>query len=536
MSLTTNIYGSRSNGGQHGDVFTKPCVVNYMLDLVGYTSDRDLSRVSIMEPSCGEGEFIIEIIRRLAESAERFGFDLNEAYHSKVSASDIDGSKILFCTERIKKEFPEITNVGLRITTEDYLLSSHDPVDIVVGNPPYIRYEQIPENKLSIYKQHFCTFYYRADMYVLFFEKSLRQLNHNGKHCFICANRWMKNTYGKKLREMVARNYSIECIINLEGANAFNEEVLAYPAITLIESHRSKGVSLYAETSDTVQLPNLEMQTLKSPIGADWHKMFNSGDILSSFPLIEEQGFKIGIGVATGADSIFVSKDLKGLVEDEVLLPAINGKDLQGDKMRWGERYLLNPYDANGHLIHLDDYPKTKAYFESHHERLAGRHKVQKNLSNWYGTIDKISVSLIRQPKILLPDISGNTFIFIDDGNYYPQHNIYYITGGTRQKLQVLAALLMSDFIRDQLNKISNKMNGGYARWQSQHLRKLRVPTIGGITDELMAGIIACYKDRNIEGINYYTREIINQEKEKPQPKFTKRKGDVQLELSADYL
>lgn len=294
MSSTTNTYGIRSNGGQHGDVFTKPCVVNFMLDLVGYTSDRDLSYVSITEPSCGEGEFIIEIIRRLAESSKKFGFDLNEAFHSKVSASDIDGQKVLVCIERIKGEFPEITNPGIRIFVEDYLLTNHEPVDIVIGNPPYIRYEQIPEEKLPIYKQRFSTFYYRADMYVLFFEKSLRQLNPDGKHCFICANRWMKNTYGKVLRKMVALNYSLERIINMEGADAFDEEVLAYPAITLIGAHRSQGTTLYAETSSVDTLPALQMEMLEAPTGDDWHSMFNSDDILSSLPLIEEQGFKIG--------------------------------------------------------------------------------------------------------------------------------------------------------------------------------------------------------------------------------------------------
>ena len=102
MSSASKTYGTRSNGGQHGDVFTKPCVVDYMLDMVGYTADKDLSMTSIMEPSCGEGEFIISIITRLAESASRYGFDLNEAYHRNVNASDLDGIKVLRCIERIR--------------------------------------------------------------------------------------------------------------------------------------------------------------------------------------------------------------------------------------------------------------------------------------------------------------------------------------------------------------------------------------------------------------------------------------------------
>ena len=68
MHSKNSTYGIRASGGRHGDVFTKPQIVDYMLDLVGYTADKDLSSVSIMEPSCGEGRFIMSIIRRLKES------------------------------------------------------------------------------------------------------------------------------------------------------------------------------------------------------------------------------------------------------------------------------------------------------------------------------------------------------------------------------------------------------------------------------------------------------------------------------------
>lgn len=534
MSSASNTYGIRSNGGQHGDVFTKPCVVDYMLDMVGYTPDKDLSMISIMEPSCGEGEFIVSIIERLAESASRFGFDLNEAYHRNVNASDLDSIKVLRCIERIKEAFPEIKNPGIKIIVEDYLLAEHASVDIVIGNPPYIRYEQIPEDKLDVYKNRFATFYYRADMYVLFFEHSLKQLKRGGRHCFICANRWMKNQYGKNLRELVARYYNLTTIINMEGADAFDEEVLAYPAITLIESRICNKKLKIAETEDVGELRTLDFSELTAPEGYDWSSVFNSVAQTSAFSLIEEQGFKIGIGVATGADNIFISNDIKGQVEDDLLIPSLNARDLQGDTFQWGGRYLLNPYDANGRLIQLDTYPKAKKYLESHRERLSGRHKVLKNPAAWYGTIDKISPSLQSQPKILLPDISGNTFVFVDDGKYYPQHNIYYITGGTTQQLQLLAALLMSDFVRTQLNNVTNKMNGGYARWQSQHLRKLYIPNVSEISTSLASTLLDCYQQRNIAGINYYTQEIIEQENARP----VKRKVPVrnrQLTLDFDF-
>ena len=511
MHSKNSTYGIRASGGRHGDVFTKPQIVDYMLDLVGYTADKDLSSVSIMEPSCGEGRFIMSIIRRLKESAFRFGFDFNDAYHRNISASDIDEEKVSHCIERIKIAFPEIVNPDISVVAEDFLLADHKQVDIVIGNPPYIRYEQIPKDKLDIYKRRFVTFYYRADMYVLFFEHSLRQLKHNGKHCFICANRWMKNRYGRKLRELVARCSNLCTIINMEGADAFDENVLAYPAITLVENNSDRKVLKYAETKNSMTLKEQTFISLPSPESEEWNNVFNAENHDTTFKTIEEQGFKIGVGVATGADGIFISKDIKGLVEDELLIPSLNARDLKGNTLKWGGRYLLNPYDKNGRLINLDVHPKAKRYLEAHRERLMSRHKASRNPAAWYGTIDKVSPSLQSQPKILLPDISGNDYIFVDKGEYYPQHNIYYITGGKGNELELLAALLMSDYVRTQLNNVTNKMNGGYARWQSQHLRKLHIPTIAGINNLLAIKLLECYHNNNIEGINYYTREIINQ-------------------------
>ena len=57
MNSNKVTYAIRSCGKLHGDVFTKPEVVKHMLDLVGYVSSSNLSLVSVLEPSCGEGEF-----------------------------------------------------------------------------------------------------------------------------------------------------------------------------------------------------------------------------------------------------------------------------------------------------------------------------------------------------------------------------------------------------------------------------------------------------------------------------------------------
>ena len=499
-SSNASLYGLRSNGGQHGDVFTSPTVVCFMLDRVKYTADRDLRNIRILEPSCGDGEFVVEIARRLLLSAERYSFDASDAFRRNVRAYDIDGAKTETCRKRIREM--GIVSDEQSILTADFLRAETDKTDIIVGNPPYIRYENIPKDMLDFCRNTFQTFHYRCDLYVPFFEKTLAALKPDGQHCFICSNRWLKNEYGKKLRQLISHKYALKTIINLEGADAFQKEVLAYPAITLISAGKPANTFDYAECKKVDELPSLSYSKRMMPTDEDWTAAFSTYCDDPSFLTIEQQGFKIGIGVATGADAVFVSRDLPQHVEPELIMPGINARDLRGNRFHWQGEYLLNPYNTDGTLVNLADYPRASAYLETHRDRLSARHVAKKFPLRWYKTIDRISPSLLSQPKILLPDMSGNTFVFVDDGAFYPLHNIYYIVGRSSIQLRLLAAFLMSDFIRNQLAAVTNAMNGGFSRWQSQHLRKLRLPNLNSIPANDVQNLLAHYERKEISSIN----------------------------------
>ena len=140
----------------------------------------------------------------------------------------------------------------------------------------------------------------------------------------------------------------------------------------------------------------------------------------------------------------------------------------------------------------------------------------KKHPARWYKTIDRIVPGIKDVPKILLPDISGNTMIFVDPGKFYPQHNIYYIAGGSIEQLQLLSAMLMSDFVRNQLLSITNCMNGGYPRWQSQYLRKLVMPDVKSIGEELSSRMLDAYRQSDINRINSVMKDIVGQHKKAP--------------------
>ncbi|MDE6190828.1 MAG: SAM-dependent methyltransferase [Muribaculum sp.] len=507
-NLTNSLYGVRRCGVSHGDVFTSPWIVSFMLDLIGYTPDKNLSSCKLLEPSFGYGDFLTEIQRRLILSAEKFDFDASTAMSQNIYGCEIDESKYNKCIEILKLAMPDY--VPLNLKNEDFLFSKWDTkFDYIVGNPPYIRYENIPRDIRDLYKAQFSTFHYRCDLYILFYEHSLNNLSEKGRHCFICSNRWLKNEYGKKLRALISSSYRLEYIIDVENLDAFKEAVLAYPSITLISNTTSDN-NIKIVTIDNLKDLNLPLPNVTEHISnfEDWNNLFVKEDINGLYP-IESQGFKVGIGVATGADKLYISTSLKDIVEHELLIPLVNAKDLSGNKFSPKGLYILNPYDSTGKIIDLNKYPKAKQYLESHKQILERRHIVKNNGRVWYSLIDKIKPQLLKQPKILLPDLSGNNVVFIDYGSFYPAHNIYYITGNNLCELESLAAILMSKFVRSQIESISNKMNGGLPRWQSQSIKKIRIPLIASIPSELGSKLIAAYHNRDVKEIDRIVTDII---------------------------
>jgi adenine-specific DNA-methyltransferase len=489
-----------------------------MLQLVGYESKKDLRDIKIIEPASGDGAFAIPIINILYESSRQHDFDFQSAL-SNLNFFEIDDRMFDLIKENVTRRLIEL---GYQLPKNvlkkgDFLTSDFGKVNIIIGNPPYVRHEKIPEKEKSIYRKEFGTFTHRSDLYIAFFEKGLRHLKEDGFLSFICSNRWLKNQYGKRLRNYIHCGFELLEIIDLEKTSPFEEEVIAYPAIINICNRKNTENPKYYKLEDLTTLDHFSREKAPDRIlstgNSNWFVKFNNGQPHDKFlDSIENQGFKIGIGVATGCDKIFIREDFPELVEKELLLPILTSRDVRNNSLNWGGKYILNPFDANGNLINLNHYPKASDYLNSYSKVLKNRHVAKKNADNWYKTIDKINYQLTFESKIILPDISGNTHILIDDGDYYPHHNLYYIKGGSREDLTILAAILMSDFARDQLSEFGNKMNGGYPRWQSQNLRKLRLPLISSIPEMTRIELICAYEGMDIKTINsLITTEQISQ-------------------------
>ena len=229
--------------------------------------------------------------------------------------------------------------------------------------------------------------------------------------------------------------------------------------------------------------------------------------IENSFDLIEDQNCKIGIGVARGADKVYIGSNKDLTVEKSAKLPLVTTKDIAEGKIDWKENYILNPFQENGDLLDLIKHPKLSSYLSIHEKKIRSRNVAKKNPQKWYRTIDRIYPSLLKQPKLLIPDIKGSANVVYDSGNYYPHHNLYFVTS-EEWDIQALQAILLSKVAHAFVATYSLKMRGDCLRFQAQYLRRIRLPNWNTVSDSNRKALINAAKELDIDTCDLIAREI----------------------------
>ncbi|MEV7776895.1 N-6 DNA methylase [Kitasatospora sp. NPDC088351] len=519
---------------EHGEVFTRRWVVELILDLLGYAPAKDLAQLKVVEPACGTGAFLGVIASRISASCRAHGRPITDAVDA-VQAFDLLGRNVAESRAVVEQrlhddgwERSDARNVASHwVKQGDYLLQAdaEHRADFVVGNPPYIRLEDVPDDRMDAYRSACSTMGGRADTYIGFYEVALRSLRPGGRLGFICADRWMRNQYGRKLRHLVTRQFSMDLALVMHDVDAFQEQVSAYPAITII-SRQAQGGAVAADTTRTFGEPEArdflawyEAKDRK-PIATaafqaaplpHWFPGEDSWpaasparlavleDLNDRFGLLEDMttGTRVGIGIATGADKVFITDDPE-LVEPDRLLPLAMVRDTTSGLINWSGSRLVNPWNAQGELVDLAAYPKLGAYFRQHSGALRKRYVAVKQPDRWYKTIDKVDHRLTSRSKLLFPDMKLTIHPVLDEGKLYPHHNLYFIVSDVWD-MRVLGGLLLSKVAEAFVEAYAVKMRGGTLRFQAQYLRKIRVPDPAALAEEDRAALADAFDKRDVK-------------------------------------
>ena len=310
----------------------------------------------------------------------------------------------------------------------------------------------------------------------------------------------------------------------MHDVDAFADNVAAYPAVTVIRHRAQQRPMITTTTADfneeaatalvqwsqenaqsgeatqlpagtvVARLPRWFEGSASWPTGSP-ERLRLLEQLEDRFETIETGSTRVGIGVATGADAVFITDD-STVAEPDRLVPLLMTTDINSGSVDWQGRYLVNPWAGKGQLADLDDYPKLRRHYESHRVQLQGRYVARRNGSDWYRTIDPVHTDLIPQPKLLFPDMKMVSHPVLDEGGFYPHHNLYYVTS-TEWDLAVLGGLLLSGVAQFFIESYAVRMRGGTLRFQAQYLRRIRVPSPGSLDPATQEALAAAFLARD---------------------------------------
>ena len=366
-----------------GQVFTPQYIVNDMLDLV-YT---DILNKYVLEPSCGDGVFITEIVRRYIKTAIDNNISINDISSmlgKYIYGFEIDPELYERCINNLNSVVSEYDmTVEWKVYNVDTLdvFSEFDFFDYVIGNPPYIKHHNIPTHTRTKIKNKLTFTKGSINTYISFFEMGLMMLNSTGKLCYITPNSFLLNNSNKDFRTHLTENKLLVYIQNFESKRIFDAST--YTCITMLDKTNKEDLLIY-KTDSTKQV-------YYNDISENW--FFEKTNTNTSLDKIEDF-YDVQYGFATLRDKIYISKgEIIGdeiLFNNELMERGLFKKIVKASKYKVDDKnYILFPYyNKNGRFVAINEsdlstkYPKTYQYLLKNKEDLLSSDK-DKNV-NWY--------------------------------------------------------------------------------------------------------------------------------------------------------
>jgi len=376
--------------------------------------------------------------------------------------------------------------------------------DVIIGNPPYVRQETLGEEFKTYAKENFETFAGTADLYVYFIEQAHKLLKPNGLFGMIVSNKWMKSSYGKALREFLARESTLLEIIDFGELPVF-ENAATFPVIIItrkakVESQKFLFAPIkrldFDSLPDEVQSVGVQLSG-NSVQGENWNLSSNDfQDIVSkiqkaSIPLTEYAGTDILRGLVTGLNEAFIiSADTRKRIletepqSQEFIKPFIVGDDVRKYLINYKGKYLIripkgwtnaNKGKANGEQWFKKNHPVLAKYLfqfeDKANQRLdKGDYWWELRACDYYDEFEK--------PKIIYPDIAKESRVTFDNSGFYFSNTVYFVPSNDLYLLAVLNSKLIFSYFKKIASVLGDPDKGGRLRWFKQDVNKLPIHRI----------------------------------------------------------
>lgn len=362
--------------------------VKQLLDMAGYK--EALYGKRILENSCGEGNILCGIVGRYLKDSFSRGYDLNkikDGLQRDIVAYEVDAEKISDCKKRlnaISRRYGLI-NVNWSIKHMDYLMSSVEKFDFIVGNPPYITYHDMSVKQREYLRGNFesCKIG-RFDYCYAFIEKSLESLSDNGVLTYLVPYGVLRNQFADNIRAQMLP--MLTDIYDYGGISVFEDIMLSSAVIVCKNSVNVNNFS-YCEMAN-----NVKRLISKNSLGNKWffNTMIKKGerfgdfyDVMNSVATLYNKAFIID---KYTVDDKYVYFD-GNKIEKGVVYRAVSAKKKRTLKT---EEAIIFPYEVdNNNILRFsseklfqEKYPFAYAYLKKFIKSLKNR-KSSKNVK-WF--------------------------------------------------------------------------------------------------------------------------------------------------------
>ncbi|HED4799111.1 TPA: Eco57I restriction-modification methylase domain-containing protein [Campylobacter jejuni] len=393
--------------------------------------------------------------------------------------------------------------------------------DLIIGNPPYIRQEELKELKLHLAK-NYKVYKGTSDIYTYFYELGFNVLKENGILSFITSNKYTRAGYGEALREFLLKNTCILKYIDLNGIKVFDSatvdtSILSFEKIK-IKENTFKYLSL---NNELLKNYDFEISAIKEFLNISQNSLskesfaFNdeSTNALKTkieklgTPLKDWHGLNINYGIKTGLNEAFIITTEK---KDEILANCkdedekertaklirkmLRGRDIKRYSYEWAGLWVINTHNGykskNGEkikAINIEHYPSLKKHFDEFYLQLEKRS--DKGLTP-YNLRNCAYIEEFEKEKIVYPETTQGAYFVYDNKGIFLEKTAFFIVC---ENLKYLLGLLSSNLITYYYKNFSQGCKLGIKGYQyNKHaLENLPLPKINSKNEKLANELIS---------------------------------------------
>ncbi|HDV6578689.1 TPA: class I SAM-dependent DNA methyltransferase [Campylobacter lari] len=395
--------------------------------------------------------------------------------------------------------------------------------DLIIGNPPYIRQEDIKELKPNLAK-NYKVYKGTSDIYTYFYELGFNVLKQNGVLSFITSNKYTRAGYGEALREFLLKNTTLLEYIDLNGIKVF-ESATVDTSILSFEKAKTKDNSFKYLAPNTELLKendfNIESILKFNKIAQNSLSKesftFNDGSTNALKAKIEKHGtplkdwhrLNINYGIKTGYNEAFIITTEK---RDEILAKCkdeaekertaklirkmLRGRDIKRYSYEWANLWII-VFEFGSYKILEKEYPAIYNHLKQYKKKLQARgqctnkpitdQKPYLGQHHWLeldNNPNKDYLSQFEKEKIGWQRVTQEPS-FILENECVLLDSMAFMVGNSKNELKYLLGFLNSNLIFYYFKNIGHLYSDKGFLLSNQYVEKFPIPKINSKNEKL---------------------------------------------------